>query len=101
MAHFFGLMAVIGCILLAGCGPNWHNPNLKDQSKSAEQLEKDRTYCEKWAQDQVDTAPRNDDFNIGITPFQRMTNYQTDLMYGSSRISVYNQCMRSRGWKDK
>lgn len=77
--------------ILGGCA-TWQNPDLVDQSKRDEYLQRDKEYCNKVAAAEVPIGAGTDD--EALEP----TTYEAEFSENYTSANAFERCMNDRGW---
>lgn len=86
-------------MLLAGCAPQWVNPQITDPEKAKVRLSSDAAYCrelENMTQGRLDAQER---ISFDPTAVGQMSNYYHNYLADKTREDVFGRCMRGRGWR--
>lgn len=88
------LPALALILLLSGCS-SWHNPNIADQSKADEILNRDRDFCTRMTEQNVPVGAQTD----GAPP--EPTTYEAEFSENYASAVTFDECMKKRGWVKK
>jgi hypothetical protein len=83
---------------LTGCGPNYYNPNLVDQSQAKTRLAEDTTLCTNEANRNVPPTYGMERFETDPTIEAQATRWVANVAEDDANQDVFATCMKARGW---
>lgn len=88
-------------LLAAGCGKAYVNDDIVDPSEARQRLAADKALCRQMANEYVPPTYGINRFSYDPTIEAQAGNYVNNVIEDDDHASVFDACMRNRGWRYK